>query len=127
MDVVQSGDDPPPHQTHIQQTCPNVLFTIAGDWPKVLELARTDPKQAYTIQEDYGNETPLYWACENNAPLDVLQALVLAAPHTLHIQSDYIRQLSIEALLECEPHPDAKENILLCTVTMLKEGKIVWI
>ena len=52
------------------------------DWPRVIEHATEFPHDAEWT-DGHWHETPLYSACQNNPPLEVIQALVRAYPNAL--------------------------------------------
>lgn len=73
----------------LRENAPLFFYAIAAEWDEVMHLLELDPDAAYIASPDYNNESALSWACENDAPLDVLEALVAAAPEVATIVSEY--------------------------------------
>ena len=85
------------------------------NWDLALQLCRTLPSSAVRYQEGDNLETPLYVACQNQPPLQLVQTLLTICPEAtstksrqgdipIHIACRYDAHISVlQALLECDP------------------------
>ena len=90
------------------------------DWPRAIHHCLKCPQDANFL-EGHWHETPLYLACQHNAPVEVIRAIIKAFPESVQIASRENRDLPIhiscryqasapilDALLEHYPNTVAK-------------------
>ena len=111
----------PSHTSPPLPSCELLDLVIDMDWDRVVHHVRDNPQDA-TWQDGDGLETPLYLACQHNAPVHAIRALLAAHPRAvttpsrrrdipLHIACRSGASIKVlEALLEHNPHTALAET-----------------